>query len=42
VETTICNGRVLMLDHEIPGEADILENAAHAATGLVRRAQAPV
>jgi 5-methylthioadenosine/S-adenosylhomocysteine deaminase len=42
VETTICNGRVLMLDREIPGETEILKNAAHAAAGLVRRAQTPV
>src|SRR5208337_4191647 len=41
VETTICNGRVLMLDREIPGEAEIIRNAAHAAAGLVKRAQTP-
>jgi 5-methylthioadenosine/S-adenosylhomocysteine deaminase len=42
VETTICNGRVLMLDREIPGETETLKNAAHAAAGLVRRASNPV
>jgi 5-methylthioadenosine/S-adenosylhomocysteine deaminase len=41
VETTICNGRVLMLDREIPGEQEILKNAAHAAASLVKRAQTP-
>ncbi len=39
VETTICNGRVLMLNHEIPGEEIILTGAAAAAQSLVRRAQ---
>jgi len=39
VETTICNGKVLMLDREIPGEAEILTGAAKAADALVRRAQ---
>jgi 5-methylthioadenosine/S-adenosylhomocysteine deaminase len=39
VETTICNGRVLMLDREIPGEPDILKNATRSAAGLVKRAQ---
>jgi 5-methylthioadenosine/S-adenosylhomocysteine deaminase len=37
VETTICNGRVLMLDHEIPGEEAILAGAASTARDLVRR-----
>ncbi len=41
VETTICSGRVLMFDREVPGEAEILKNAAHAAADLVKRAQAP-
>ena len=40
VETTICNGRVLMLDREVPGEEQVLEGAAKAAQELVRRAQA--
>lgn len=40
VETTICNGRVLMLDREIPGEAGVLKAAAGAARELVKRAQA--
>lgn len=39
VETTICDGRVLMLGREIPGEAEVLGNAARAAADLVRRAQ---
>ncbi|MCX6697305.1 MAG: amidohydrolase, partial [Methanoregula sp.] len=40
VETTICNGKVLMLNHEIPGEEKILLGAAQAAHELVKRAQA--
>jgi 5-methylthioadenosine/S-adenosylhomocysteine deaminase len=39
VETTICNGRVLMLDREIPGEDSVLAGAAAAARDLVKRAQ---
>ncbi|HVP96877.1 amidohydrolase family protein [Methanoregula sp.] len=39
VETTICAGRVLMLEHEIPGEAEILAGASQAAAQLVKRAQ---
>ncbi|MDD1699190.1 MAG: amidohydrolase family protein [Methanoregula sp.] len=39
VETTICDGRVLMLEHEIPGEATILKEAARAARDLVSRAR---
>ncbi len=39
VETTICDGKVLMLEHEIPGEAAIRENAARAAYELVNRAR---
>jgi 5-methylthioadenosine/S-adenosylhomocysteine deaminase len=39
VETTICDGRVLMLDREVPGEEQILSEAAKAAQELVRRAQ---
>ncbi|MGA2105395.1 amidohydrolase family protein [Methanoregula sp.] len=41
VETTICNGRVLMLEREIPGEDEILTKAAYAAAHLVKRAQSP-
>jgi len=37
VETTICSGRVLMLDREIPGEQDVLKGAAAAAGALVKR-----
>jgi len=40
VETTICNGKVLMLNGEIPGEEKILLGAAQAADELVKRAQA--
>jgi 5-methylthioadenosine/S-adenosylhomocysteine deaminase len=39
VETTICDGKVLMLEGDIPGEAAIRERAALAAYDLVRRAQ---
>ncbi len=39
VETTICNGRILMLEREVPGEQEILAGAAKAAQDLVRRAQ---
>ena len=40
VETTICNGKVLMLNREVPGEDAILTEAARAAGALVKRAQA--
>jgi 5-methylthioadenosine/S-adenosylhomocysteine deaminase len=39
VETTICDGRVLMLEREIPKEAVIREGAVRAAHDLVLRAQ---
>jgi 5-methylthioadenosine/S-adenosylhomocysteine deaminase len=39
VETTICDGKVLMLEREIPGETEIRESAARAASDLVRRTQ---
>jgi 5-methylthioadenosine/S-adenosylhomocysteine deaminase len=39
VETTICNGRILMVDREVPGEEQILSEAAKAAQELVRRVQ---
>jgi 5-methylthioadenosine/S-adenosylhomocysteine deaminase len=39
VETTICDGRVLMLEREVPGEAEVLSKASSAAQDLVRRAQ---
>ncbi|MEI8331878.1 MAG: amidohydrolase family protein [Methanomicrobiales archaeon] len=39
VETTICDGRVLMLNREIPGEEEILAGAAKAAHELVSRSQ---
>jgi 5-methylthioadenosine/S-adenosylhomocysteine deaminase len=41
VETTICDGRVLMLEREVPGEEQVLAGAAKAAYDLVTRAQAP-
>jgi 5-methylthioadenosine/S-adenosylhomocysteine deaminase len=41
VDTTICNGRVLMLEREIPGADEILTQAAHAAVHLVERSQNP-
>jgi 5-methylthioadenosine/S-adenosylhomocysteine deaminase len=39
VETTICDGRVLMLEREVPGEEQVLAGAAQAASALVKRAQ---
>ena len=39
VETTICDGKVLMLEQEIPGQDEILLRAARAAQELVLRAQ---
>ena len=39
VETTICDGKVLMLEREIPDEAEIRKSAARAAHELVCRAQ---
>lgn len=39
VGTTICSGRILMLDREIPGEHEVLAGAADAAKSLVKRAQ---
>jgi 5-methylthioadenosine/S-adenosylhomocysteine deaminase len=39
VETTICDGRILMLNREIPGEDEILAGAAQAARELVGRSQ---
>jgi len=38
VETVICDGKVLMFEQCIPGEQDILEQAARAAEALVSRA----
>ncbi|MDD1705035.1 MAG: amidohydrolase family protein [Methanoregula sp.] len=38
VETTLCNGKVLMLNREIPGEEQTLAAAKAAAEDLVRRA----
>jgi 5-methylthioadenosine/S-adenosylhomocysteine deaminase len=37
VDTVICDGRVLMLHGEIPGEVEILAQAAKSAAALVRR-----
>ena len=39
VDTTICDGRVLMLNREVPGEEQILAEAGKAAQELVKRAQ---
>jgi 5-methylthioadenosine/S-adenosylhomocysteine deaminase len=39
VKTTICDGRVLMLDHEIPDEEKIIAGASKAAKDLVQRAE---
>jgi 5-methylthioadenosine/S-adenosylhomocysteine deaminase len=39
VDTTICNGRILMHGREVPGEDEILKKAAKAAQALVQRAQ---
>jgi 5-methylthioadenosine/S-adenosylhomocysteine deaminase len=37
VRTTICDGRILMLDARVPGEQEILAGAQKAASDLVRR-----
>ncbi len=37
VKTVLCNGRVVMHDRFVPGEAEIREGAAQAAQALVRR-----
>jgi 5-methylthioadenosine/S-adenosylhomocysteine deaminase len=37
VRTVICSGKVLMLDRSIPGEGEVLRQAAAAAADLVRR-----
>jgi 5-methylthioadenosine/S-adenosylhomocysteine deaminase len=39
VDTTICNGKVLMYGREVPGEDEILAGASKAARELVARAQ---
>ena len=39
VETTICDGKVLMLEGLIPGEEVVRESAAAAARDLVSRVQ---
>jgi len=39
VMTVLCQGRVLMHERTVPGEAEILEGAAAAARSLVGRAQ---
>jgi len=38
VETVLCNGKVLMLEHEVPHEQEILLGSREAASGLVHRA----
>jgi hypothetical protein len=37
VDTVICDGRILMLHGEIPGEEKILADAAASAASLARR-----
>ena len=37
VDTAICDGRILMLHGEIPGEEEILARAARSAAALVKR-----
>ena len=37
VETVLCNGKVLMLEHEVPHEQEILLGSREAASGLVHR-----
>jgi 5-methylthioadenosine/S-adenosylhomocysteine deaminase len=37
VDTVLCDGRLLMLEREIPGEKEVLEKAAETAGNLVRR-----
>jgi 5-methylthioadenosine/S-adenosylhomocysteine deaminase len=39
VDTTLCNGRILMQNREVPGEEAILAGAAKAAQDLVMRAK---
>jgi 5-methylthioadenosine/S-adenosylhomocysteine deaminase len=39
VDTTICSGRILMHGREVPGEDEVLAEAARAAKALVQRAQ---
>jgi 5-methylthioadenosine/S-adenosylhomocysteine deaminase len=39
VETTICDGKILMLEREIPGEREILIQAAQSACALIDRAR---
>ena len=38
VDTVICDGRILMLHGEVPGEEEILAQAAASAAALVKRA----
>lgn len=37
VDTVLCNGRVVMQNKKIPGEDDIMENAARTAYDLIQR-----
>ena len=37
VDTVICDGRILMLHGEVPGEGEILARAAESAAALVER-----
>jgi 5-methylthioadenosine/S-adenosylhomocysteine deaminase len=36
VNTTICNGRILMRDRRVPGEREILSRARETAAKLLR------
>jgi 5-methylthioadenosine/S-adenosylhomocysteine deaminase len=40
VDSTICDGKVLMRHREVPGEAEIRAGAAAATAGLLSRANA--
>ncbi|MDR1115517.1 MAG: amidohydrolase [Tannerella sp.] len=37
IDTVICDGRVVMKDKKVPGEAEIMERAARAAYDLMKR-----
>jgi 5-methylthioadenosine/S-adenosylhomocysteine deaminase len=39
VDTTICNGRILMIDKKVESEEKVLEQAQDAALNLVNRSQ---
>ncbi|MDR1525700.1 MAG: amidohydrolase [Tannerella sp.] len=37
IDTVICDGRIVMKDRKVPGEAEIMEHAARTAYDLVKR-----